>query len=437
MLVQGLHPCSRILVTSTLYNGKHPQLLVFLASRRPSSSVASLRPNNSPLCTIKKEGSSSQSYMYHSDIVAPSRQAPVSYWSRSYSSSVPSLPSSYPLLTVSQQTLMSEHYRGLVGNGDDVHAGDKKAKEAAAKAFLHDIDVGKLSIMPLAVDGEWSRVLEAALQSSSKTVRRGIVSELVKEKGRVLALTNHIFGSYIIRRALDVDDERLRAKVIAELVGNMWRCGSDKFGTHVIQKALDVGSDELKRELISELEGNVMSCVNSMYATHVLQKALDACPDDEVKEALLSELKGNVLYCSLRALASPVIEKAFRIGSRRIRDTLALELKGNVLKCAFDKYGVYVISTVIMKLKNESIRQPLICELQGQLYKLYRGNKGKGRMVVEVLLQAADTVTMKRLEGELLRMIRSAEKRGHPNGGGDEDNKDPITNLRQHANAWN
>uniref|UniRef100_A0A914IEE3 PUM-HD domain-containing protein n=1 Tax=Globodera rostochiensis TaxID=31243 RepID=A0A914IEE3_GLORO len=190
-------------------------------------------------------------------------------------------------------------------------------------------DLGKDAVA-FALDARGSRFIQQKLERANPTEKAQFVDAL---RGHVLTLAQQMYGSHVIRKALE--------SIINELA-QVIPLSLHKYGSRVIRSVLEHCTEQQKRPVLEQLHGNVSTLVTDKYGCFVIRHVIEhGLPED--REPIVRSLQEDVPTLVTDKYGCFVIQHVIEHGLPEDRERIVRSLQGDIMKYAQDKFGSLVI----------------------------------------------------------------------------------------------
>lgn len=136
-------------------------------------------------------------------------------------------------------------------------------------------------------------VLQRTIDYATTPQRKQLVQEIV---ANALELVQDAFGNYVVQYVLDLGEPSIAHGILQNLLGHISALSVQKFSSNVIEKLLELSSDKLRAKIIDELISpeRLPRLLQDPYANYVIQKALGVSKKAQF-ERLVAIIKPHLL----------------------------------------------------------------------------------------------------------------------------------------------
>jgi len=138
-----------------------------------------------------------------------------------------------------------------------------------------------------------------------------------------LELVQDAFGNYVVQYIMDPSNGRIVAKVTDKLEGSIGNLAVQKFSSNVIEKCLELGDEKVREKLIAQLidTNRLPRLIQDPYANYVIQKALEVSKKEKFQQMV------KVIRPHVRALRATSFGK--RIQAKMVKKFPTLLMNNN------------------------------------------------------------------------------------------------------------
>uniref|UniRef100_A0A914IH34 PUM-HD domain-containing protein n=1 Tax=Globodera rostochiensis TaxID=31243 RepID=A0A914IH34_GLORO len=187
-----------------------------------------------------------------------------------------------------------------------------------------------------ALDPHGSRFIEQRLERANSTEKAQFVDAL---RGHVLTLSQQVYGSHVIEKALKT--------IINEILAQVIPLSLHKYGCWVIECVLEHCTEQQKRPVLEQLHDNVPTLITDQYGSHVIERVIEHCTEQQ-KRPVLEQLLDNVPTLVTDQYGSLVIELVIEHGLPEDRARIVRSLQGDIMKYAQDKFASNLIEKCLI-----------------------------------------------------------------------------------------
>ena len=130
-------------------------------------------------------------------------------------------------------------------------------------------------------------VLQRCIDYATIAQKRQLVQEIVNN---ALELVQDAFGNYVVQYVLDLNEASVSAGIVTNLIGHISSLSVQKFSSNVVEKCLELPNDRLRAKMIEELihAERLPRLLQDPYANYVLQKALTVSKKAQFERLVLA-----------------------------------------------------------------------------------------------------------------------------------------------------
>ena len=153
-------------------------------------------------------------------------------------------------------------------------------------------------------------VLQRCIDYATIAQKRQLVQEIVNN---ALELVQDAFGNYVVQYVLDLNETTVSAGIVTNLIGHISSLSVQKFSSNVVEKCLELPNDRLRAKMIEELihAERLPRLLQDPYANYVLQKALTVSKKAQF-ERLVHAIKPHLLTLKNTSFGKRIQSKIIR-----------------------------------------------------------------------------------------------------------------------------
>lgn len=182
--------------------------------------------------------------------------------------------------------------------------------------WLPPLQLLESQVLPLSMDPEGCRLVQAALQSGGREVQKGIAAEL---KGHVCEMVGSPHGNHVLQRLVELMPPSAVSFVLDELVAR-WSpdyVAKHKFGCRVLERIIEhfplesgVGAalDSFLERFLEAAGAHMFHAMATFILQHLLEYGLE-----KHKRAIVAALRADLERAAMDSHASGVLDKALSL----------------------------------------------------------------------------------------------------------------------------
>lgn len=222
----------------------------------------------------------------------------------------------------------------------------------------------KKEVKHLVLDPFANYVIQKFFEYGTLTQRRGLATEL---RGNVLELSFHMFGCWVMQRALEFLEGPGNAEQLQlshELRGEVLRLVGNQNGNHVIQKCIEKMPTDQVEFIIDSFRGEVKRMARHTYGCRVLQRLIEHCVVPQLVD-IVSELIDECEELAKDEYGNYVIQSIAERADTPHRDMILQTICEKILDLSTDKYASNVCEKALV-YSNDDDRSLLMNTVLGQ-----------------------------------------------------------------------
>jgi len=214
-------------------------------------------------------------------------------------------------------------------------------------------------VVEFAKDQYGSRLIQSKLSTCTPDEKQLLYVAIKKE-------TKHLvldpFANYVIQKFFEYGTLSQRRGLAAELRGSVLELSFHMFGCWVMQRALEFLEGPGNAEqvvLSSELSKDVLRLVGNQNGNHVIQKCIEKMPTDQVN-FILESFRGEVKKMSRHTYGCRVLQRLIEHCVVEQSVPIVSEIIDQTEDLAKDEYGNYVIQSIAERV--DTPHRPLVLQ---------------------------------------------------------------------------
>uniref|UniRef100_A0A914IH57 PUM-HD domain-containing protein n=1 Tax=Globodera rostochiensis TaxID=31243 RepID=A0A914IH57_GLORO len=187
-------------------------------------------------------------------------------------------------------------------------------------------------------------------------------------RGHVLELALQMYGSYMIRKALNTVDKASQIEIIEELTPRscVIRCIKDQYGAYVMNMIIELIEPQRLQFVVDAIlsspsDSQVASLSLHEYGSRVIRHVLEHCAEQQ-KRPVLEQLLDNVPTLITDKHGSFVIQLVLEHGRPEDRERIVRSLHEKVTCLSLHKYGNLVVQRILEHC-TEQQKRPVLEQL--------------------------------------------------------------------------
>ena len=153
-------------------------------------------------------------------------------------------------------------------------------------------------------------VLQRCIDYATIAQKRQLVQEIINN---ALELVQDAFGNYVVQYVMDLNEASVSAGIVNNLLGHISSLSVQKFSSNCVEKCLELPNDRLRAKMIEELihAERLPRLLQDPYANYVLQKALTVSKKAQF-ERLVHAIKPHLVTLKNTSFGKRIQSKIIR-----------------------------------------------------------------------------------------------------------------------------
>jgi hypothetical protein len=198
-------------------------------------------------------------------------------------------------------------------------------------------------------------------QSSEKKVRDSnevTLSEMYTDfifqacQENMITIGTHKHGCCVMQRCLEKGTWNQKVGLSKFIIQDMVNLVEDPYGNYLVQNVLKLNDIQKNQAIFQEIAKDFIRLSQLKFSSNVIEKCLDSCLSDCAEPHIEKIFKGTYLHDDHQ-----IINELSLIGN--LKD-IKSRVNFIVQKLIYNQYGNYVIQRVLLKIKDNSLKNEIL-----------------------------------------------------------------------------
>jgi len=192
----------------------------------------------------------------------------------------------------------------------------------------------------------------------------------------IIAIGKHKHGCCVMQRCLEKGTWNQKISLADFIVQEMDSLIEDPYGNYLVQNVIKLDDRTKNEAIFKEIAKDFIRLSQLKFSSNVIEKCLDSCLSDGPKPQIEKIFKGGYQQNDIL-----IVNELSMIGNKADMKT---RVNFIVQKLIYNQFGNYVIQKILLKLKDETLRNEIlytIKSLQPSLMQIKHGQKVLQKLV--------------------------------------------------------